>query len=206
MKNLALILCFLSFTVHSQELKEFNQQRLDTDKKLMVTLGGWSLVNIAVSSIGWATTENEAKYFHQMNTIWSGIDLALAIPGFFKARKADAGSFSFAETWKEQNKSEKIFLFNSALDIAYITSGFYLRGIAAQDPLTYHQNRGFGTGIILQGGFLFLFDLTAYALHSSHRKNKLDGFLENVKLSDTGLGFKYELDNGRFNQRSFKPF
>ena len=172
----------------------------------MLTLGGWSLANIAVSSIGWATTENEAKYFHQMNTIWSGIDLALAIPGFLKARKADPASFSFAQTWKAQNKAEKVFLFNSALDIAYITSGFYLRGIADKDPLTYHQNRGFGNGIILQGGFLFLFDLTAYAIHSSHRKNKLDGFLENVKLSDTGLGFKYELDNHYLNQRSFSPF
>jgi hypothetical protein len=99
-----------------------------------------------------------------------------------------------------------VFLFNSALDIAYITSGFYLRGIADKDPLTYHQNRGFGNGIILQGGFLFLFDLTAYAIHNAHRKNKLDGFLDNVKLSDNGLGFKYEFDNQRFNQRAFNDF
>ena len=201
-----LILFSLSFSCFGQELKEFNEFRLNTDKKLMLTLGGWSLANIAVSSVGWATTENEAKYFHQMNTIWSGIDLALAIPGFIKARNTDPSSLTFAETWKAQNKAEKVFLFNSALDIAYITSGFYLRGIANNDPATYHQNRGFGNGIILQGGFLFLFDLTAYAIHSSHRKNKLDGFLNNVKLSDTGMGFKYELDNNRLNQRTFSPF
>ena len=206
MRNLFFLLLLLPFISQAQSLKEFNEKRLDIDKKLMLTLGGWSIANMAVSSIGWATTDNEAKYFHQMNTIWSGIDLALAIPGFFKAMKADPSSFSFAHTWKAQNKAEKVFLFNSALDIAYITSGFYLRGIAEKDPLTYHQNRGFGNGIILQGGFLFLFDLTAYAIHTSHRKNKLDGFLENVKLSDNGLGFKYELDNQKLSKRSLSAF
>ncbi len=202
MRTLLVALILISFNANAQELEQFNSKRLEIDKKLMLTLGGWSLANVTVSAIGWATTENEAKYFHQMNTIWSGIDMALAIPGYFKARKADPSSFTFAQTWKEQNRAEKTFLFNTALDVAYVSSGLYLRSIAKYDPETYQQNRGFGNGIILQGGFLFLFDLTAYALHSTHRKNKLDGFLDKVDLSDNGLGIQYKLGNFNTFERS----
>jgi hypothetical protein len=88
MRILIILLLLLPCSSQAQSLKEFNEKRLDIDKKLMLTLGGWSLANMAVSSIGWASTDNEAKYFHQMNTIWSGIDLALAIPGFFKLTRS----------------------------------------------------------------------------------------------------------------------
>ena len=202
MRTLLIALVLISSSVQAQQLEQFNSERLEIDKKLMLTLGGWSLANATVSAIGWARTENEAKYFHQMNTIWSAIDLALAIPGYFKARKADPSSFTFAESWKEQSRSEKTFLFNTALDVAYVSSGLYLRSMAKYDPGTYQQNRGFGNGIILQGGFLFLFDLTAYALHSAHRKNKLDGFLDKVDLSDNGLGIQYKLGNFKTYERS----
>jgi len=177
----------------SQSLTEFNSERLKLDQNLMIGLTSWSLSNVAVSSYGWATTENDVKYFHQMNVMWSGVNLALAIPGYFKARKADPTSFSFAQTWKEQLKTEKIFLFNTALDLVYMGSGLLLRQRAQLDDVNYYRFRGFGNSLLLQGGFLFLFDLTATLLHTKHRNDKLNGFLEKVEMSDNGLGLKFRL-------------
>jgi hypothetical protein len=181
---------FLPVLGLGQGLEEFNSERLKLDQNLMIGLTSWSLANVAVSSYGWATTENEAMYFHQMNVMWSGVNLALAIPGYFKARKTDPRSFSFAQTWKEQIKTEKIFLFNTALDLVYMGSGLLLKQRAQLDDINYHRYRGFGNSLLLQGGFLFLFDLTATLLHTKHRNEKLNGFLDKVEMSDNGLGMK----------------
>ncbi len=123
--------------------------------------------------------------------MWSGVNLALAIPGYFRARKEYGNTYSFSESVKAQHKTEKVFLFNTALDLAYVTGGFYLRHMAAPDPENAPRLRGWGNSIILQGGFLFLFDLTAVLLHSNHRKKTLDSWMDNVQLSSTGLGVKY---------------
>jgi hypothetical protein len=55
------------------------------------------------------------------------------------------------------------------------------------------QFNGFGNGLILQGGFLFVFDLTAYFIHNRHRKLGLNPLMQNIQLSDNGLGFKWNL-------------
>jgi len=179
----------------SQSLVDYNTERLKLDQNLMIGLTSWSLANVAVSAYGWAKTDNEAMYFHQMNVMWCGVNLALAIPGYFKARKTDPRSFSFAQTWKEQIKTEKIFLFNTALDLVYMGSGLLLKQRAQLDDINYHRYRGFGNSLLLQGGFLFLFDLTATLLHTKHRNEKLNGFLEKVEMSDNGLGVKYLFGN-----------
>ena len=193
MKYLLSLFVFLPVFGLSQPIREFNSKKITIDKKLMIGLGTWSIANIGVGSYGWATTENEAKYFHQMNVLWGGVNLALSLPSYLNARKADPSVHSFATTWKMQSRTEKIFLFNTALDFFYVTGGFYLKQRALTDTENYHRYRGWGNSLVMQGGFLFLFDMTAVIIHNCHRKNKLDGFLENIELSDTGLGLKYKL-------------
>jgi len=189
---LLVLLPFFGWT-QNQLLTDFNQERSKIDQKLMLTLTTWSAVNAGISAVGWASTEGEARYFHQMNTMWSGINLMLSVPGYFKAKKQDASSFGFSATLHEQSKTEKIFLFNTALDVAYVTSGFLLRSAANNDPSNYQRFRGFGNGIILQGGFLFLFDAAAAIIHHQHAKKKLHPFLNKITLSDTGMGLKLKL-------------
>lgn len=193
MRRIIFILLFIPSLAQSQDLLKYNQDKLKIDKSLMLTLGSWSLANIAISSYGWATTQNEAKYFHQMNTIWSGINLVLALPAYIKAVRTDPSAYSFPETIREQHKTEKIFTFNTALDIGYVTTGLLMRGLANPEKESYHQLRGIGSGIILQGGFLMLLDATAIILHSRHNKKKLNPFLDKIEMSDVGLGFKIKL-------------
>lgn len=194
MKLLALLLIIFSLNIRAQDFTPYNQSRLDLNKKLMIGLTSWSITNIGVSSLGWATTEGESKYFHQMNVAWSGVNLALSIPGLIKARKPSPTDLTTSQIFQLQSTDEKVFLFNAGLDIGYIIGGFYLKERSKNTPEYYHRFRGWGNSIILQGSFLFLFDLTAVLLHSSNRKKKLYPMLDKIDLGFTGNGV-----NLRFN-------
>ena len=162
-----------SFAFKAQNLETFHQERSKLDKALMLTLGSWASANAVTGAIGWTTAKSpEMKSFHQMNVMWNAVNLGLAVPGYLKARNAKA-VMSLSATLSEQQKTERIFLFNSGLDIAYITAGFLLRSMALNQQAKADQLNGFGKGLILQGSFLFAFDLTAFALHHRYGKQVL---------------------------------
>lgn len=194
MRSVLFIILYTLGSVQAQDLSSYNQQRFDTDKKLMITLGSWASVNMVGSGVAWASLpQGEARYFHQMNVMWNTVNLGLAIPGYIKARKMDA-DMSFSETLKSQHRTEKVFLFNGALDIAYMTGGLLLREMAQNDASKTNMFNGFGNSLLLQGGFLFIFDLTAYAIHKRHANKGLYPFLEKVELSQSGIGLCYSLN------------
>ena len=170
MRTIIFILFLATFAVQAQDLPSFNQARLKTDQHLMLSLGTWAGANISAGSIGWATAQQpELKAFYQMNVMWNAVNLGLAVPGYFRARNTKA-VLSLSQTLSEQQKTERIFLFNTGLDVAYMTAGFLLRSMALNNQAKATQLNGFGNGLILQGSFLFAFDLTAFAIHHRHGK------------------------------------
>jgi hypothetical protein len=170
MRTIFLILFLATVAVQAQDLPSFNQARLKTDQRLMLSLGTWAGANITAGTIGWATAQQpELKAFHQMNVMWNAVNLGLAVPGYLRARNTKAVQ-SLSQTLSEQQKTERIFLFNTGLDVAYITAGFLLRSMALKNQAKTDQLNGFGNGLILQGSFLFAFDLTAFAIHHRHGK------------------------------------
>jgi len=170
MRTIFLILFLATVAVQAQDLPSFNQARLKTDQRLMLSLGTWAGANITAGTIGWATAQQpELKAFHQMNVMWNAVNLGLAVPGYLRARNTKAVQ-SLSQTLSEQQKTERIFLFNTGLDVAYITAGFLLRSMALNNQAKTDQLNGFGNGLILQGSFLFAFDLTAFAIHHRHGK------------------------------------
>ncbi|GAB5419120.1 MAG: hypothetical protein Crog4KO_06280 [Crocinitomicaceae bacterium] len=196
--------CLMAFQGFGQ-LEEYNEERLKLDRGLMLTLGSWGATNLTAGGIGWATTpKGEAHYFHQMNFFWNTVNLGLAIPGYLKARK-EATNLTFAETLRAQHKTETIFLINSGLDIGYISAGLLLRSEARFNPERRDQWTGYGNSLIMQGGFLFLFDVTAYLLHKRHFNHKLDGRLDQIQLSQNGVGLQWNLPvhSNITNSRSF---
>jgi len=173
MKLIFFPLFFAFFVTQAQDLSAFNQARLKRDQGLMLGLGTWAGANITAGTIGWATAQQpELKAFHQMNVMWNTVNLGLAIPGYLRARNTKA-VLSLSKTISEQQKTERIFLFNTGLDVAYMTAGFLLRSMALNNQAKADQLNGFGNGLILQGSFLFAFDLTAYAIHHRHGKKGL---------------------------------
>lgn len=190
------LICISS--TYSQDLTQFNHHRLQVDQRLMIGLGSWAGANFIASGVGWATAPNEEmRSFHQMNVMWNTVNIGLAIPGYFRAKRDAKTPLSFSETINAQHKTEKIFLVNSGLDIAYVSSGFILRSAAKTNAEKRDQFNGFGNGLILQGGFLLVFDLTAYFIHNRHRKTGLNPLLEKIELSDTGLGININLSSFR---------
>ena len=173
MKWIFFTFLFAAFAVQAQDITSFNQARLKTDQYLMLSLGTWAGANITTGTIGWATAQQpELKAFHQMNVMWNAVNLGLAVPGYLRARNTKA-VLSLSQTLSEQQKTERIFLFNTGLDVAYMTAGFLLRSMALNNQAKADQLNGFGNGLILQGTFLFAFDLTAFAIHHRHGKQVL---------------------------------
>lgn len=153
-------------------LTSFNQQRIQTTKKAMVVLGGWAVANIATGLLLAGQTKGEAKYFHQMNAIWNVVNLGIATMGYLGNRKLNPASYNWPASIKEQNKIEKIYLVNGALDLAYILGGLYAREYGKNQLPGKEQDRwkGYGSSIIFQGGFLLLYDVVNISLHHKHGK------------------------------------
>ena len=201
MKLIHLLLFFVPCFTFAQPLQEFNADREDINEKLMIGLGSWATANFIASGIGWASTapNSEARYFHQMNVMWNTVNIGLAIPGYIKAKKSSS-TLTFAESIRKEHQTEKIFLINTGIDIGYMASGLILRSEAKSNVEKRAQFNGYGNSMLMQGGFLFLFDLTSYAIHNRHSKKSLDNLLNSIELSNNGIGLKWHLEPKLFSR------
>ena len=193
MKKSIAIIALLTYVINQNtsftQIQEFNTQRHTMDKRLMLGLGSWASMNLVGSSIGWAVSEDQSnKAFHQMNVFWNAVNLGLSIPGYLKANKGKT-KLSLAKTIEEQHKTETIFLINAGIDLAYISSGILLRNRQEQNMDKKNQFIGFGNSIILQGGFLLVFDWIAFGMHRNHARRNLNPILKKIEPSNSGIGF-----------------
>jgi hypothetical protein len=205
MKLFFLSLFFIPYISFAQPLQEFNGDREHMNKKLMIGLGSWATANFIASGIGWATTvpNGEASYFHQMNVMWNTVNIGLAIPGYLKAKKASS-TLTFAETVRKQHQTEKIFLINTGFDVGYMASGLILRSEAKSNLEKQKQYNGYGNSLLMQGGFLFLFDLTAYVIHNRHSKKSLDNLMNSIEMSSNGIGLTWHLEPQLFSRNQLQ--
>lgn len=195
MKLIFFLLYLVSSVSFAQPLKQFNEEKSIIDQRLMIGLGSWATANFIVSGIGWATTtKGEAHYFHQMNVMWNVVNLGFAIPGYIKAKNTVQPS-SLTETLRLQRKTENIFLINTCLDVVYMGSGLLLRNMAENNVDKQTQFNGYGNSLLMQGGFLFLFDLTAYSIHKYHAKHRMPSASMSIRMSSYGLGIQWKVGN-----------
>jgi len=162
------------------ELISFEKERIDLNKKAMVVLGSWSTANIIVGAIGTNANNRVTRYFNQMNVMWNSVNLLIAGAGYYSATKENLNDLTISKILMHQNKTEKAFLFNTGLDLAYITTGLYLteRSKRNADPA---KLKGYGNSVMLQGGFLFLLDAVTYKFQQ-HRGKQLNKFTENLTV------------------------
>ena len=191
MKNILFISLFLSFStsIFSQNLMlpSFNQERNDLNRKGMVVLGSWAGANLITNGILLSNSSGSDKYFYQMNVYWNVVNGTLAGLGVLGAKKMQRNLSAF-QSLEEQSSTEKTFLINTGLDVAYVMTGVYLlekskNSIDSQDML-----KGYGQSVILQGGFLLLFDGIMYGMHRSHLK-KGSAIFENLTFTGSQVGF-----------------
>jgi hypothetical protein len=115
--------------------------------------------------------------------------------GYLGARKAMLRKYDLAENEKAQLSIEKLYSFNLGLDLAYIAGGFYLRekGANTSNIKSQDQLKGYGSSIVVQGGFLLIMDGIIIMLH--HKNSvRLNNKIKTVELiaGPDGLGLTYK--------------
>lgn len=189
---LACCLC-LSFTSalaqsETEALLQFNQKRLKITRIGMLTLGGWALGNIGTSAVVLSSgVSGSTAHFYRMNLYWNAVNLAVAGLGYYGSLGDNPASLGPFASVREQHNLEKILLFNAGLDVAYIVGGLYLNERANNSDDRRNMFQGFGRSVVLQGGFLLVFDVAMYFIHHTNFK-PIQGILDNVTFSGNAAG------------------
>lgn len=169
----------------SLQLTGFNQQRLDRTRYSMYVLGAWGVANVAGGALGMAQTRGSQRAFHQMNLGWGVINAGLAASGLWTATHMDPAAFDLYETVRQHHRMQKILLFNAGLDIAYMAGGAWMLERAKTSVQHQDRLRGFGRSILLQGAFLFAFDLGA-AMYLGGLEKQLPPLFEHTSIRFDG--------------------
>jgi hypothetical protein len=161
----------------------------------MYVLGGWAVANIAGGAIGWASSTGSAKYFHQMNLFWNTVNLGIAGFALYNNLTDDISLLSSDEMLLKHRKTENLYLINAGLDVVYIGTGFLLKHLSASNLNKQDLLKGYGNSIILQGGFLMIFDLIMWGIQRNHRLDFLNGaefsFIQQENFSQIAIMLRF---------------
>ena len=112
--------------------------------------------------------------------------MLIALPGYISARKSRS-DLSLTASLKGQAATEKTFIFNAGLDIAYLAAGAWLLEKGSSSSHT-DRYKGYGKSVLLQGAALLLFDAVMFTTHHRHGK-KIYRALEGLQAGPNSLGF-----------------
>ena len=153
----------------------------------MIVLGSWAIANIGTGVSLRGSSKGSMRHFHEMNIYWNLVNLGLAGVGVYAAVSGEVEGLSLAESMNEQQKMEKILLFNAGLDIGYILGGLYMMERSKRSDS--QRLKGFGKSVILQGTFLFMFDLGFFMVQNQQAKPIYE-LLSHLSLSESGVGLR----------------
>jgi hypothetical protein len=192
------ILAGLFFTIEVCAQKDsliysMDKNRIRNQQNGMLVLGTWSLGNIVSGVILKSQTQGSDSYLHQMNALWNSVNLGIAAMGYLKTSRERPTSDPM-KAIEMQLQLEKSLLFNTGLDLAYISAGAWMieRSKNQFDLQKMSQLRGYGKSLIIQGSFLFLFDACFYAISSRNSKD-LQRLISLFYITPTSIGIQKKL-------------
>lgn len=185
---LVVILALIPELLHAQIQKSepvfLYERSLMLQKNGMLVLGGWAAANLITGSIGYFRTDGQLRYLHQMNAAWNTVNLGIAVFAYRSALMSTTDILT-SEMLSEMSDLDRILLINAGLDLLYMGTGAYLWNRGSNQ----NNNRltGYGQSLIIQGGFLLMFDAILYLMHSplTTEFGKLHD-----QISFTGNGFR----------------
>jgi len=129
----------------------------------MGVLTGWAVANIASGIAGALVVESDTRYVHEMNALWNSVNLTLGIIGLVNNGRRGPKAETIGEARRVNRKTRRVYLINGVLDVVYIGAGALTAGLGRR----YGQRRveGWGTSIVLQGAWLFAFDIAMVLAH-----------------------------------------
>lgn len=166
-------------------VEALDANRLKVSRTGMSVLGGWAVGNLAVGGVGVAVAEDEQwRSFHGANAGWNAVNLGIAGASLLSTRGQTPGSVGWPGALTETRKLERALAFNAGLDVAYGVIGAWLweRGTRLDDP----RQLGWGQALVLQGGFLFAFDVTLLGQLRRGEKRALAGRVMPAPAPGTG--------------------
>ena len=160
MKQLLFVVSFFSFCAFTaQDSLLIHQQFFGKQESAMKVLGGWSAANLVSSPFLKTTATESWPHFHQMNFNWNLVNAGIAGLGYAGIQKRKQKYWSLSSIEKERSKLRKTLAINMGLDVCYILTGVILKSRAEKvSSENQSRNIGFGNSLILQGGFLLVFD------------------------------------------------
>jgi hypothetical protein len=192
---ISVIVVFFTQIVNAQNdslFREFHLDGMNINETAMLILGGWAAGNILFGSYGNFKASGEEKYFHQFNAAWNIVNLGIAAFGYFNAVNSDPSAMTNVEIIKDFNSLQNLLLLNAGLDVAYIATGFYLKE-RSKNSSSAERLRGYGNSLLLQGGFLLLFDISLFFIHQNNADINLYPHLESMLAGGVGLGITLKL-------------
>lgn len=124
--------------------------------------------------------------------MWNVVNLGIAAFGYFNAINSDPTAVTNLEILKDYNSLQSFLLLNAGLDAAYIMTGFYLKE-RSKNSSRAERLKGYGNSLLLQGGFLLLFDVTLYFIHQNNANINLYPHLESLLAGGFGVGINLKL-------------
>lgn len=174
---------FLSFYLVSQTVEDLTSKHYADQKKGMTILGSWGLGNLLTGVIGSSKSNvPEVKAFHQMNAGWGLINAGIAGIGYFTSRKKSSIALNDLSLLTENHKLKSTLLFNAGLDVGYMATGLYLMEKDKSATENNGRLKGFGKSLIMQGAFLFVFDLGMYLNFNQQTKDVLKLFANDGQI------------------------
>jgi hypothetical protein len=188
-KKIVLLLSFSLLMLHAEAQKDvetfFSKSQKTTNTGMMV-LGSWAILNIATGAYGMSTQTGSSKYFYQMNLFWNTVNLGIAGYSLISGYLTDISLLSHEQMVEKHMFTEKLLLINAGLDVLYMATGGFLISKSKSNTKRPELLKGYGQSLILQGGFLLVFDTLLYfILHDQSSR-----FLENLHVAFTPQSFQ----------------
>ncbi|MDB5205943.1 MAG: hypothetical protein JWR72_1018 [Flavisolibacter sp.] len=189
------LLLIVSFSAHAQYslYDSVNTRHNKISKTGTLLLSGWAAASLISGLVGQNNSTGKLKYFYKRNVLWGGINLGLSGLGYLRTKREQKDVYTSAQTFKRVEAAQKVFLFNTGLDLAYVAFGLYTR--ERSNKFTGDKKDrlvGTGNSLLFQGGFLTVFDGVLYLLHNKNG-NRLEKKLEGLSFisSGDGVGLAY---------------
>lgn len=168
----------------NSDLYNFNKSRNTKTATGLKVLGGWAIGNVAASSYLYFNTKGSDRSFNQMNVMFNGVNVIIVGASLLPKQKND---LDLNKTLQWQSNTESTYIANAALDLLYSSVGLYLTEKAKNDLPRSAKWNGWGNALIMNGGFLFMFDTTMFVVHK-HNGKKLYKLMDKVNVGTSGLG------------------
>lgn len=165
---LFVIFVFIPLLIQGQTVEEIFNQSNKINRTGMLVLGGWALSNIAYGGYGSLKFSEEKKYFSQMNMMWNLVNAGIAGYALYQFGNTDFSVLSPNQMVSKHNQTQNLYLINAGLDVIYMAGGAYLIRASKNSTNHHHRLLGYGQSVVVQGGFLFVFDLAMYFIQRNH--------------------------------------